>query len=183
MRGQALIAAATMAAALLGAAQPAAAQYGSYHERHVSNHYQCQQSRNNRTAGGAVIGGILGAVLGSNAAADGHRGDGTALGAVVGAAAGAAIGRSSAQCDRVVQGSYDPYTGQYRRYEDNDPYYRDDSGLEGGPYRESGYGYGDDDYGRDCRMGQIITRDPYGREYHENVMMCRGGDGVWRPRD
>ena len=143
MRGQALIAAATMAAALLGAAQPAAAQYGSYHEQHVSNHYQCQQSRNNRTAGGAVIGGILGA----------------------------------------VQGSYDPYTGQYRRYEDNDPYYRDDSGLEGGPYRESGYGYGDDDYGRDCRMGQIITRDPYGREYHENVMMCRGGDGVWRPRD
>jgi hypothetical protein len=32
-------------------------------------------------------------------------------------------------------------------------------------------------------MGQVITRDPYGREYRENVMMCRGRDGVWRPRD
>jgi hypothetical protein len=164
-------------AALAAFAQPAAAQqYSSYHDAHVAAQQQCQQSRNNRTVGGALIGGLLGAVLGSNAAARGHRDDGTALGAVVGAAAGAAIGRSSAQCGRVPQGSYDPYNGEYSQ----DPYYGgDDSGLYGGPYQESGY-YGDD-YGRDCRMGQVITRDPYGREYRENVMMCRGADGVWRP--
>lgn len=185
MRGQSFVAAAAMAAALFGTVQTAAAQQNStYHDAHVSNHYQCQQSRNNRTAGGAVIGGILGAVLGSNAAADGHRGDGTALGAVVGAATGAAIGRSTARCGQVPQGSYDPQTGRaYGGGYGDEPYYeQDDSGLEGGPYRESSYG--GDYYGsQDCRMGEIITRDPYGREYRDNVMMCRGRDGVWRPRN
>ncbi|MBY0565300.1 MAG: glycine zipper 2TM domain-containing protein [Hyphomonadaceae bacterium] len=176
-----------MAAALCGVAQPAAAQqYPTYHEAHVANHQRCEQSRNNRTAGGAVIGGILGAVLGNNAAADGHRGDGTALGAAVGAAAGAVIGRSTAQCGRTPQGGYDPLTGRaYGGYAD-DPYaddrrYDDGSGLEGGPYRESAYS-GDRNYAGDCRMGEIITRDPYGREYRENVEMCRSSDGVWRPR-
>lgn len=178
MRGQVFAAFAAFAA-MLTIAQPAAAQqYGSYHDEHVANQQQCQRARNNNTVAGAIIGGIAGAVLGSNAAARGHRGDGTALGAVVGATAGGAIGRSSTRCnDQVPQGSYDPYYGR------NDGYNRDDSGLEGGPYRESGYGrdygYGDGE----CRMGQVITRDPYGREYRENVMMCRGRDGAWRPRD
>jgi hypothetical protein len=30
-------------------------------------------------------------------------------------------------------------------------------------------------------MGEVITRDPYGREYREEVWMCRGADGAWRP--
>lgn len=177
MRGQGFLAAFVAATALM-AAQPAAAQhYPSYHEEHVANQRQCEDSRNRRTAGGAVIGGLLGAVLGSNVAADGHRGDGTAVGAVVGAATGAAIGRSSARCNE-VQGSYDPYYGQ--------PYggdYRgqDNGELYGGPYRESGYGR-DGYYDRNCRPGEVITRDPYGREYREQVMMCRGRDGVWRPQ-
>ncbi len=180
MRGQVFAAFAAFAAMLV-AAQPAAAQqYGSYHDEHVANQQQCQRARNNNTVAGAIIGGIAGAVLGSNSAARRHRGDGTALGAAVGAAAGGAIGRSSTRCDQVPQGSYDPYSGR-------DQYgYPDNSGLEGGPYSQSGYnrnqGYGDD-YGSDCRMGQVITRDPYGREYRENVMMCRGRDGAWRPRD
>jgi hypothetical protein len=167
-----------MIAAMTAFAQPAAAQpYSNYHDEHVYRQEQCQRARNNNTVAGAVIGGIAGAVLGSNSAGRGHRSDGTALGAVVGAAAGSAIGRSATRCNEVPQGSYDPYYGR------SDGYYgRDDYGLEGGPYRESSYGYGDD-YGRDCRMGEMITRDPYGREYRDNVMMCRGSDGVWRPRD
>ncbi len=178
MRGQVFAAIAVFGAMLALPGQAAAQSYGSYHDEHVANQEQCQRARNNNTVGGAVIGGIAGAVLGSHSSARRHRGDGTALGAVVGAAAGGAIGRSSTRCDEAAQGSYDPYNHQsYNRYPDD---YRDDSGLEGGAYRGSGYG---DDYGRDCRMGQIITRDPYGREYRENVMMCRGRDGVWRPQD
>lgn len=178
MRGQAFVAAA-LAAALAGMAQPAAAQsYPSYHDEHVSVQQRCQQARNNNTIAGAAIGGVAGAVLGSQAAARGHRSDGSLLGAVVGAAAGAAIGRSNTRCAQ-VQGSYDPYYGQAypQQYGYND-YPSDDYGLEGGPYRETG------SYGRggDCRMGEVITRDPYGREYRENVEMCRGPDGVWRPR-
>lgn len=183
MRGQVLVAAA-LAGAL--AATPAAAQnYPTYHDAHVANQQQCETSRNNRMVGGAVIGGVIGALLGRRVADRGVRGEGTALGAVVGATAGGAIGRSTARCDSVPQGAYDPYSGQaYEQYPPNDGYYDDgyyDDDLEGGPYRESGYYSGGYDE-RDCRMGQMITRDPYGREYRENVMMCRGGDGVWRPQ-
>lgn len=179
MRGQAFIAATV---AFVAFAQPAAAQqYPTYHDEHVATQQQCQQSRNNRTVGGAIIGGLAGAVLGSQVSGSGHRSDGSILGAVVGATAGGAIGRNTAQCARVPQGSYDPYNGQSNQQYQNDPYKNDDSGLAGGPYQESGYGR---EYGRneDCRMGQTITRDPYGREYRENVMMCQGRDGVWRPQ-
>lgn len=178
MRRQ-FLAVAAMATALTAFAQPAAAQqYRSYHDAHVANQYQCQQSRNNRTVGGAVIGGVIGALLGREIADRGVRGEGAALGAVVGATAGGAIGRTTAQCaQRPPEGSYDPYYDQ-SRYPQDDPYYRgDDDDLYGGPYEESGY-RGD---GRDCRMGEQIIRDPYGREYREEVWMCRGRDGVWRP--
>jgi hypothetical protein len=178
MRGRVFLAVSAMAG-LAAFAQPASAQqYPTYHDAHVANQ-QCQQSRNNRTVGGALIGGVLGAILGHNVAGGhGSRDEGTALGAVAGAVAGGAIGRNTARCEQVQQGAYDPYYGQ--SYRQDQPYYDDD--LEGGPYQESGY-YGDDYYDRDCRMGQVITRDPYGREYRDNVMMCRGSDGVWRPQN
>ena len=171
--------AATAVAAALVSAQPAAAQqYRTYHDEHVANYEQCQQSRNNHTAGGAVIGGILGAVLGHNAAGRrANRDEGTALGAVVGAVAGGAIGRSTARCDDVAQGQYDPYTGEaYSQYGDDG--YRDDEDLYGGPY-EDGY-YRDGAYNDDCRMREVIRRDGYGRRYRDEAWMCRGRDGVWR---
>jgi hypothetical protein len=166
--------AAAAMATVLTAFPAAAQQYGSYHNQHVANQQQCERSRQNRTAGGAVIGGVLGALLGREVADRGVRGEGAGLGAVVGAVAGGAIGRSTARCDQVPEGDYDPYYGQ-SRYPNEDPYSRGgDDDLYGGPYRDDRYG------GRDCRMGEQITRDPYGREYREEVLMCRGSDGVWR---
>ncbi len=188
MRGQAFIAATALVAAL-GAVQPAAAQqYSSYHEAHVATQQQCQTSRGNRTTGGAVIGGVLGALLGREVADRGVRGEGAALGAVVGAVAGGAVGRSTARCGQVDQSAYDPYygrpyaqQGQQAPYQEpyyQEPYRGDDSGLYGGPYRESAYRGGRND----CRPGEVITRDPYGREIREQVMMCRDRDGQWRPQ-
>ncbi|MEZ5959491.1 MAG: YMGG-like glycine zipper-containing protein [Hyphomonadaceae bacterium] len=180
MRRQ-FLAAAAVATALMAFAQPAAAQqYRSYHDEHVANQ-QCERSRQNRTVGGAVIGGVLGALLGREVAGNrGVRDEGTAVGAIVGATAGGAIGRNTAQhCDG-VQGQYDRYGRPIAGGEQ--PYYGDEYGrgrdddLYGGPY-EDGYYRGDD---RDCRMGERITRDPYGRQYSEEVLMCRGRDGVWR---
>ncbi|MGQ0531242.1 MAG: glycine zipper 2TM domain-containing protein [Caulobacteraceae bacterium] len=174
-----VLATAAMATMLTAFAQPAAAQqYRSYHDEHVANQYECERSRNNRTAGGAVIGGIVGALLGREIAGNrGVRDEGTGLGAVVGAVAGGAIGRSSARCDSAPEGDYDPYYG--RPYSQGDGYYRgDDDDLYGGPYGESGY-YGGDEY-RDCRMREQVLRDRYGRRYREDVYMCRGSDGVWR---
>lgn len=177
MRGQVFVAATAMTVALMGAVQPASAQqYPTYHDEHVANQYQCQQSRSNRTAGGAVVGGILGALLGREVADRGVRGEGAALGAVVGAVAGGAVGRSTARCDSVPQGSYEPYYGQsvQQQYPQDDGYYRDDD-LEGGYYQG--------DYNRDCRMREVTVRDRRGRTYRDDVYMCRGGDGVWRPAD
>lgn len=184
MRGQGLFAATALAAALICTPQAGAQQYRSYHDEHVSRQQQCERERNNNTVAGVVLGGLAGAVLGSNVAERGHRGDGAALGAVLGAAAGGAIGRTNARCNQIAQGDADPYAEPYDPYYPNSQApYDDGSGLEGGPYQESSYGYGDDDYGRDCRMGQMITSDRYGRERRESVLMCRGNDGVYRPRD
>jgi uncharacterized protein YcfJ len=180
--------AALVAAASLAAVQPAAAQnYSSYHDAHVATQQQCAAQRQNGTVGGAVIGGLLGAVLGSNAAARGHRSDGTLVGGALGAAAGAAIGRSSANrnCRPVDQRAYDHYYGQpygqqqqYSQYDQYGRGYDDGSGLEGGPYQQQSYGQGD--RGGNCRWGEQVTRDPDGYEIRDQVYMCRGRDGVWR---
>jgi len=55
----------------------------------------CVDRRNSNTAAGAIIGGVLGAVIGSNVAGRGDRGGGAVVGGVLGAGAGAAIGSSS----------------------------------------------------------------------------------------
>ncbi len=177
MRGQALFAASALA--VMAFAQPAAAQqYRTYHDEHVATQ-QCQVQRNRNTTGGAVIGGILGAVLGHNVAGGhGSRDEGTALGAVVGAVAGGAIGRGNTACDRQVRGSYDPYYGQSQYpdqgYYGNDDRYRDDD------YRDAQY-RGNDSYRGECRPGEMITEDRWGREVREQVTLCRGSDGRWRP--
>jgi outer membrane lipoprotein SlyB len=55
----------------------------------------CVDRRNNNTAAGAIIGGVLGAVIGSGVAGHHERGEGAVVGGVLGAGAGAAIGASS----------------------------------------------------------------------------------------
>ncbi|MBL8530352.1 MAG: hypothetical protein JNK94_01340 [Hyphomonadaceae bacterium] len=194
MRGQVFIAASVLAMTMAVSAPASAQQYPSYHDEHVARQEQCQQSRQNRSIGGAVIGGIAGALLGREVADRGVRGEGAALGAVVGAVAGAGVGRATANCATTPQGSYDPMYGGAQRtpyagggqapyYGANDGYYRgDDSGLYGGPndgYRQSTYR---GQRGEECRMGEVISRDRRGREVREQVPMCRGRDGQWRPQ-
>ena len=137
MRGQVLLAASAFA--LMALAAPAGAQqYGSYQEEHVAKTEACQQSHTNRTVGGAAIGGVTGAVVGSQVAGRHHRTDGSILGAVVGAFVGGAIGNSTAnaqpQCQPGVEGQYDPNYGtpQDQQYSSDEP--DDDSELAGGPY-------------------------------------------------
>ncbi len=55
----------------------------------------CVDRRNDNTASGAVIGGVLGAIVGSGMAGRHDRGGGALLGGVLGAGAGAAIGSVS----------------------------------------------------------------------------------------
>ena len=55
----------------------------------------CVNERNNNAAAGAIIGGVLGAVVGSNAAGRHNRTGGAIVGGAIGATAGASIGANS----------------------------------------------------------------------------------------
>ncbi len=63
----------------------------------------CVQQRENNAAAGAVVGGVLGALVGSGIAGRGNHTGGAIVGGAVGATAGAAIGSSSG-----AQGSCPP---------------------------------------------------------------------------
>ena len=80
--------------------QAAAAQPYGYGPGGYSGGYYdpCRRDQNGRGIMGALVGGGLGAVLGSQVAASGHRTDGSLLGGGLGALAGAAVGSHSAAC-------------------------------------------------------------------------------------
>jgi hypothetical protein len=90
----ALAAAAGLAA--LGCAAAASAQ--PYGGPGYSNYDPCRRDAGNRGIVGALVGGGIGATVGSQVAANHHRTDGSLLGGVVGAIAGAAIGNNTAAC-------------------------------------------------------------------------------------
>jgi uncharacterized protein YcfJ len=128
------LSAATAASLMIGVT-PTMASAQPYDDRYYDNgrsqyydqrDYDCDRRRDSNTVGGAVVGGILGAVIGSNVAARGNRHEGTAAGAVGGAVLGGAIGRSGTECRRYRES--DSY--RYRRYA-----YGDDSYAYGGGYR------------------------------------------------
>lgn len=191
MRGQVLLAVSAVSAALLTAQPAVAGGYNSYNDAYVAQSRQCQAERSDNTAGGAILGGILGAVVGSHVAANHHRADGALIGAGVGALAGGAIGNNSRTqaCDGPVEGGYgnqgyyqQGYNDRYdNRYADRgyDRGY-DDRRLAGGPYDDS-YRYRDGYRRNECRWGDIVVRDRDGYPEHQNVWMCRGRDGEWRP--
>jgi len=88
--------AATAGLVALGCA--AAAQAQPYGGPGYSNYDPCKRDAGNRGIVGALIGGGIGATIGSQAAANHHRTDGSLLGGALGAIAGAAIGNNTAAC-------------------------------------------------------------------------------------
>lgn len=80
----------------LGCAAAASAQ--PYSGPGYANYDPCKRDAGNRGIVGALVGGGIGATVGSQVAANHHRSDGSLLGGVVGAIAGAAIGNNTAAC-------------------------------------------------------------------------------------
>jgi hypothetical protein len=118
-RGVAALAAGAMA---LGAVSVAQAQpYGpppGYAPAPGYNNYDpCQRDANGRGIGGALIGGGIGAVVGSQVSANHHRSDGSLLGGVLGAIVGANVGHSSAACRQGAYGPPPPPQAAYNTYE------------------------------------------------------------------
>jgi hypothetical protein len=177
MRGQAWIVAAA-GLSLLALAPTASAQgYGGY-----TQDQNCAQDRNNRALIGGVVGGVAGAVVGRQIAARNARTEGALLGGLAGAAAGAVIGNNTAACQPkpVAQAPYGGDSWGEPGYSGAGGYQQPGYGDQ--PVYRTGGGGGYDPYGgRSCRWGEMITRDPEGRERSERIHMCRGRDGVWRP--
>lgn len=172
---------------------PASASAQSYYGDRYDRGYYDQCNRDSNTAGGAVVGGALGAVAGSQLAARGRRTEGSILGGVLGAVVGGSVARDSSRyCDDRYRSdyNYDRYDDRYRdsayygrdydnRYYDDrydrggsyyggQPYYSGGYGYQGGGYYDRGYSdryYSSDrsGYSYSCRTVQSTTRDRYGR--------------------
>lgn len=176
---------ATLAGAALAPTMASAQSYGYYGQTQGNSYYDpCRRDQTNRSTAGALIGGALGAVIGSNAAAGGVRTEGALLGGALGAAAGAAVGNRAAACapgydNRSTQNSYynngraydqnrygqgygygQPYQGGYYQSGAAPGYY-------GSSYDSNRYGYSSGSYGQ--------AYDRYGRTY--SVAQQPGADG------
>lgn len=142
----ALCAALTAAAATAPAmAQPYRYDEYSRYDDRGDNYYRyhqdwCRKQKKKGQTNGAIIGGIAGAVLGSQVAGNGARTEGSLVGAAAGAAIGSNVGRQSAKARCDDRGAYFGYDDTYD--------YR-------GRYYRSGGRYGDGWYEeRRCRWAQ-----------------------------
>lgn len=159
----ATVAAGALAAPMIASAQP----YGGYDRdgRYYDNGRDpCQQKKHNGSTGGAILGALAGAAIGSNIGGHGARTEGAVVGGVAGAVIGGNVGRSAANnsyaCQDQRQGYYDGQR-QYRQYGQN-YYYQDGFYDRNGQwhrydrrhdrryyerYYGSGYGYDSYNYG------------------------------------
>lgn len=182
----------SVAAPSVASAQPYG---GSYYD-------PCRRDQTNRGTAGALIGGALGAAIGSNAAARKNRTEGALLGGAVGAVAGAAVGNNSAACrsgyprDSYYGGSTYSGGGYYNQPYDLEDRYRANGYYGGGYY---GSAYEDDDYaygyggerlritqraGADgCTLAESPVYMPDGRTVTRMVRVCMDSRGRYQVVD
>jgi hypothetical protein len=107
-------------AALIGLSAVGAASAQSYDARdgYYYQQQRCHAKKSTNGTSGAILGGIAGALLGSNVTHGGGRTGGAIIGGVAGAAVGSNVGRNGVKCDN---------NGYY--YNDNGYYYNNASGY------------------------------------------------------
>ncbi|WP_374570017.1 glycine zipper 2TM domain-containing protein [Phenylobacterium sp.] len=163
----------------------AAAQSAGYYDGGSYNYDPCRRASTNRGTVGALIGGAMGAVIGSNAAARNARTEGALLGGALGAATGAAVGNRSAACtSSYAPPPPAPRTSYYQPRYDN-RYYQgryDDDGDRGytesysvtersGPPADS------------CTLAESPIYLPDGRVQKRFVRVCRDDSGRYQVVD
>lgn len=199
-KGVAALAAGAMALGAVGVAAQAQpyGQYGSYGAGQAPGYGydQCQREANGRGIGGALVGGGIGAVVGSQISGNHHRTDGSVLGGVLGALVGAGVGHSSAACR---QGGYAPPPpppppppvayNSYGSYGYDAPPPR----YEGRDDEEPGWAYGrrgerlriaEGRVGADgCTLAESPIYLPDGRVQKRFVRVCMDSDGRYQVVD
>ena len=161
----AAVAAAFAAAATLVPAAASAQSYG-YNDRYQD---RCQTLGQGRTGAGALIGGGIGAVAGSQIAARGNRTEGSIIGGVLGAIVGSQVGRASNDQCR----SNTTYSQAPTYYSSNDRY--DDRAYASNRYDDRGYR---DDYRGNDRRDE--RRDD--RRYQNGYEVSPDGHYYFDPR-
>ncbi|WP_309646254.1 glycine zipper 2TM domain-containing protein [Phenylobacterium sp.] len=173
----------------------AAAQSNGYYAQDQNGGYYdpCRRSTTNRGTAGALIGGALGAVIGSNAAARNARTEGALLGGALGAVAGGAVGSNSAACQSSRRSSdYDNgsrygssgysnggyYAGSYDRdrYDDRDRDYAYDR-------RGTAYNVTERPGADGCTLAESPIYLPDGRVQKRFVRVCQDGQGNYQVVD
>ncbi|MFN3522323.1 MAG: glycine zipper 2TM domain-containing protein [Phenylobacterium sp.] len=162
------------------AAAQSAGYYGGY------NYDPCRRDQTNRGTAGALIGGAIGAVIGSNAAARNARTEGALLGGALGAATGAAVGNRSAACapsyaspPRTSYNYNRPYNdGRYydNRYSANDRYYDSYDSYDSYAVTERPGADG-------CTLAESPIYLPDGRVQKRFVRVCQDGGGRYQVVD
>lgn len=168
----AFVAAAVAAAATLAPAAASAQSYGygngysqgysqpyGYNNRNDDRYYdRCETLGQGRTGAGALIGGGIGAVAGSQIASRGNRTGGSIIGGVLGAIVGSQVGRASNDQCRSDNGY--AQSGQY--YDNRDRY--DDRAYVSDRYDDRGYR---SDYREDRRYSNGYQVSPDGHYYFD----------------
>ena len=133
--------------------------YG-YNDRYQD---RCQTYGQGRTGAGALIGGGIGAVAGSQIAARGNRTEGSIIGGVLGAIVGAQVGRSSNDNCR----SNNSYSQAQTYHGSNDRY--DDRAYSSNRYDDRGYSgeYRRNDRRNDGRYDNGYQVSPDGHYYFD----------------
>lgn len=164
---------ATLAAAAAAPTMASAQSYGYYGQTQGNTYYDpCRRDQTNRSTAGALIGGALGAVIGSNAAAGGVRTEGALLGGALGAAAGAAVGNRAAACapgydNRTTQNNQYGYGagGYYDQNRHGQSYGYSQPQYQGGYYQSGAApGYYGSSYDSN-RYGYSSSSSSYGQAY------------------
>jgi hypothetical protein len=192
-----LVAAIAGAAALGAVATSAQAQpygqYGYYGDAPPPGYgyNPCQREAGNRGVIGALVGGGIGATVGSQLAANHHRTDGSVLGGVLGALVGAGVGHSTAACDHAYAPPPPPPPAPpaqaYDGYDDYGPAYPQQGRWDGA----WAYGRGGERYpiahaaaGPDgCTLAESPVYLPDGRVEKRFVRVCLDERGRYRVVD
>jgi len=165
----------------------------------------CRRDSNNRGIVGALLGAGIGATVGSQLAARGHRTDGSVLGGALGAFGGAAVGSNSAACrSGYVQQPYrdapppppSAYNYGYAPPPGVREYGRDDYAeqIERNRYDRDDYAYGrrgerfrvveESQVGDDgCTLAESPIHMPDGRTQMRFVRVCMDSTGRYQVVD
>ncbi|HVV52830.1 MAG TPA: glycine zipper 2TM domain-containing protein [Caulobacteraceae bacterium] len=178
------------AASLAAAAAPglAQAQSSSGYYEPPGGYHQCQDRKTGNTVAGAVVGGLLGAVVGSQVSGHGARTEGSVVGGGLGALAGAAVGDDSVKCGPPPQARYDapppPPPPADDRYQDDESSYPADGRYDHPAYEDSrdyrayparaGGGPGD------CALADSTIYMPDGTTQKRFVRVCRDDGGRYQ---